>query len=290
MVKTRVWYHGGCYDGFGAAWVMRKWLLRTYNEDDLVFVPCTYGMELPEVNEGDNVYIVDFSFPREKLQQVAAIPGCTLIVLDHHKTAEADLKGLPYCTFDMNRSGCGMAWDFCFPEKAGNRPIMIDAIEDRDLWRFKKPYTKEIQEYIRAYHFDFKTWDILVEEIEYRTDSVVSKGRLLLQQSASLVENILKKSWLINLDGHTVAVCNASSHFSEIGESLCFKYPEAAFGMSCGFVDSNTCVFSLRSRSDFDVSAVAKKYGGGGHKNAAGFKANALMAFTILFNTKDENG
>jgi uncharacterized protein len=29
---------------------------------------------------------------------------------------------------------------------------------------------------------------------------------------------------------------------------------------------------SLRSRSDFDCSEIAKLYGGGGHKNSAGFK------------------
>ncbi|NIV11578.1 MAG: bifunctional oligoribonuclease/PAP phosphatase NrnA, partial [Aliifodinibius sp.] len=31
-------------------------------------------------------------------------------------------------------------------------------------------------------------------------------------------------------------------------------------------------VYSLRSRGDFDVSALAERFGGGGHKNAAGFR------------------
>ena len=38
-------------------------------------------------------------------------------------------------------------------------------------------------------------------------------------------------------------------------------------------------IYSLRSRADsgIDVSAIAKKYGGGGHKNAAGFKLEYLI-------------
>ena len=34
--------------------------------------------------------------------------------------------------------------------------------------------------------------------------------------------------------------------------------------------------FSLRSEGEFDVSAVAQQYGGGGHRNAAGFNAATL--------------
>ena len=35
--------------------------------------------------------------------------------------------------------------------------------------------------------------------------------------------------------------------------------------------------YSLRSRGDFDVSELAKKHGGGGHKGAAGFVVDELV-------------
>jgi len=35
--------------------------------------------------------------------------------------------------------------------------------------------------------------------------------------------------------------------------------------------------YELRSIGDFDVGFVAKKHGGGGHKNAAGFISDALI-------------
>jgi phosphoesterase RecJ-like protein len=33
----------------------------------------------------------------------------------------------------------------------------------------------------------------------------------------------------------------------------------------------------LRSRNDIDVSAVAKKFGGGGHKQASGFTCDKII-------------
>ena len=50
------------------------------------------------------------------------------------------------------------------------------------------------------------------------------------------------------------------------------KYPEAPF-VGSYFEDANgTRRWSLRSRPDFDVSEVAKKLGGGGHRQASGFR------------------
>jgi nanoRNase/pAp phosphatase (c-di-AMP/oligoRNAs hydrolase) len=40
--------------------------------------------------------------------------------------------------------------------------------------------------------------------------------------------------------------------------------------------------FSLRSVGDFDVSEIAKSFGGGGHKNAAGFKVPRSHPFARL--------
>ncbi len=54
---------------------------------------------------------------------------------------------------------------------------------------------------------------------------------------------------------------------SEVAGELSEGHPFAAV-----YVETSTdIIWSLRSRGDFDVSEIAKKFGGGGHKNAAGF-------------------
>lgn len=46
--------------------------------------------------------------------------------------------------------------------------------------------------------------------------------------------------------------------------------------------------FSLRSRGDIDVSEIAKKFGGGGHKNAAGFQLKTLPEWVVASPTRPD--
>src|SRR3990167_9339886 len=102
-MSTIVIYHSNCFDGFGAAWVLRG----VY--PDATFIPATYGDAPPDVT-GQDVVIVDFSYPRDVLLAMRQ-SSRSLVVADHHKTAQANCEGLDFCHFDMNRSGAGLAWD-----------------------------------------------------------------------------------------------------------------------------------------------------------------------------------
>ena len=59
------------------------------------------------------VFIVDFSYPRTILEEMEESAE-SLVVIDHHKTAEEDLRGLDYCHFDMTHSGAYLAWEYLF--------------------------------------------------------------------------------------------------------------------------------------------------------------------------------
>lgn len=267
----RVWYHSNCYDGFGAAWAASKFLGRG---DDVVYQPVSYSYPPPEFLAEDDIYIVDFSFPRDVLLQIKD-KAKSLIVLDHHKTAEEALRGLDFCVFDMDRSGAGITWDYF--HKNTTRPALINLIEDRDLWRFKVPGSKAFHSFILGEPFDFGRWDEIASQLEGDSAfAIYESGQTILDYAATLVQKIISKSWLGKIEGHTVALCNIASHWSEVGEALCFKHPEAAFGASFTVLPDLTVMWSLRSLSDFDVSAIAKIFGGGGHKNAAGFKSDLL--------------
>src|SRR5271168_4499839 len=144
-------YHGNCADGFGAAWVVREAL------GDVDFHPGVYSEPPPNV-AGREVYIVDFSYKRPVLLEMAKVAeGIT--VLDHHKTAADDLKMLPAnvdSVFDMEHSGAILAWDYWFADKPS--PLLLRHIEDRDLWRFLLPGTREIQANVFSYPYDFAVW------------------------------------------------------------------------------------------------------------------------------------
>ena len=78
--------------------------------------------------------------------------------------------------------------------------------------------------------------------------------------------------WLV-LGGVRVPVVNTAWDFSEIGEYLCERFPDAPCG-GYYFDRADKRQWGFRSRAGFDVSALCKQYGGGGHVAAAGFQTD----------------
>ncbi|WP_201752553.1 phosphohydrolase [Pseudomonas knackmussii] len=269
-------YHANCADGFGAAWVVRQALPAAE------FHPARYGEPIPDV-AGRGVVLVDFSYSREDLQQMAEIAKGVLVI-DHHKTAAEALAVFPqvadvtswancgaaggraiYTCFDMNRSGAGLTWDFFFPTH--DRPPLIDHIEDRDLWRFKLEGTREIQANLFSYPYDFEVWDQLaaMPVDQLRADGIAIE-RKHHKDIAELLRALRRR---MTIGGYDVPAANLPYiHSSDAGHVMAQGEPFAA----CYWDTPTGRTFSLRSEPEgLDVSAIAKLYGGGGHRNAAGF-------------------
>ena len=147
-------YHGNCADGFTGAWVVRRAL------GDVEFYAGVYQTPPPDCTDKD-IILVDFSYKRPVMEQIIAVAR-SVLVLNHHKTAAADLDELTGATvvFDMERAGSRIAWDYYFPNEAP--PPVLLHVEDRDLWRFSLPKTREIQANIFSYPYEFAIWDRLM--------------------------------------------------------------------------------------------------------------------------------
>ena len=261
-----IFYHKNCYDGHAAAWVASHALPNN------ISLPVAYGDPVPSVLADSEIYILDFSFPKDVLIEMSTKVQ-KLVVLDHHKTAQANLEGLDFCQFDMNRSGAGMTWDYFHPNQP--RPDLINFVEDRDLWRFKLPKTKEIHAYISSFPMDFRTWDQLNTDIIYHYADCVYAGENILRYHAQKVIEMAEAASIQEVGGYRVPVVNCPYQFaSDILHLLTNRYPDAAFAAGWSEQANGVRRYSLRGRStdDFDVSMVAKQFGGGGHKKAAGFE------------------
>lgn len=257
-MQPLVIYHAGCWDGFCAAWVFRN-----HKDKDAEFVPARYGDARPRCADRD-VYVLDFSYNAANLQSMAD-EACSILVLDHHKTAEADLKGLDFCVFDTNKSGARLTWEyFCGDAKS---PWLVDYTEDRDLWRHALLATKEVNAALRSYQLDFDVWDALSTQ---SPADLAREGAAIMREQQKVVDSAVRNAGEDDIGGHRVPVVNATYMVSEIGHALCQGKPFSA----TYFVDKDgRKVYSLRSTDEgLDVSAIAKQYGGGGHRNAAGFK------------------
>jgi len=254
-------YHGNCADGFGAAWVVRKAL------GNIEFHPGVYQNPPPDVT-GKDVVMVDFSYKRPTLLQMAAMAN-SMLILDHHKTAIEDLVDLPpnvQTTFDVEHSGSVLAWLHYFPHV--EPPQLLLHIEDRDLWRFNIPFTREIQANVFSYPYDFVAWDELMSK---DPAVLIAEGSAIERKHFKDINELIKVvTRPMMIGGTLVDVANLPYTLtSDAGHALAKGHPFAA----CYWDTPEGRVFSLRSTEEgADVSAVAKQYGGGGHRNAAGFR------------------
>lgn len=266
-MNNYVLYHADCMDGKGAA--LAAWMALG---ESAIYIPVQYKQPLPEMEDGKNVYIVDFSYSRDILESIRE-RSKSIVVLDHHKTAMDDLHDLPYAKFDMDKSGAAMAWEYFHPNK--DVPPLIQMIQDRDLWKFNISDTRPASTALSLIS-DFKNYELYLNNY----DDLVSTGTIKLGFDKETINKAEKKAVVGTWNGHRCAVINTTDLFSEIGERFYTKYNIDFVAMY--FVSSSgELVFSFRS-SVFDVGQFAKSIGGGGHPQAAGAKATLTEGAKIL--------
>jgi len=261
-------YHGACNDGFCAAWVVRK----VY--PNAQFYPACHGSPPPDVKDKD-VLMLDFAYKRQTMLDIQQ-HARSLLVLDHHKTAQDDLKGLPFCIFDLEKSGATMAWDHYKKQIKGEMPWLVAYAEDRDLNKWQLPFTREINAALTLFPMEFNVWDALDHIHPIPTQSsLVSDGRTALRCHERLVETVCLHSRMVKLGDHIIKACNTSVLHGEVANKLA---QENEFGLAWYKREDGKFIYSLRSREDsVDVSSIACKFGGGGHCHSAGFTADELI-------------
>lgn len=268
--KIYVLYHGNCTDGTGAKFA--AWKKYGKNAE---YIAVNYGQPVPELIPGAEVYIVDFAYPKEVLEQLQC-DHKSVVVRDHHQTAQGWLEGVKGCHFDMTKSGCVLAWEYFHPDKPV--PELLLDIQDRDLWQFKRPNSKAVQAGLALLEGNMHRWDSVVYS------ELVKSGEVLLAKQDLVVKSYIKnKIKTIQFLGYKVGITNSSDLASEIGNGI-YEDPTLAvdFGIVYCITPRDTVLYSLRSKGDMDVAKIGEKFGGGGHKNASGFQTDIETLGRIL--------
>lgn len=257
-------YHKSCPDGFGAALALKVFLDREHPNELTEFHAANHGEPVPDI-DGKTVYIVDFAYNRETTIDIKR-RAKSLIVLDHHKSAEGALANLDYCTFDMSRSGAMIAWQHFNPTLPV--PLLIKYIQDKDLWTWALPQSKEFSAGLSLYALQFDIWLPLLDDNKIR--DVIEGGKTILAYEQKLVKRAIGRGIrMATVAGYQVPMLNTTILASEIGNELAIGHPFAV----TYFDIADKRIFSLRSAKDgVDVSEIAKRFtGGGGHFHASGF-------------------
>jgi oligoribonuclease NrnB/cAMP/cGMP phosphodiesterase (DHH superfamily) len=288
--KIVVCYHGNCMDGIASAYCV--YASKRYNPEN-VYLPLTYNKDKMEdikknLDKNSEIWFVDFSLSRSEILELSRL--CKkVVVIDHHITAEEELKDIKKknieVVFDMNKSGCVLVYEYLeknklFDETKPNIEL-LEYIQDRDLWKWELEDSKELNEALYDEVKDFNNLkDFETLEYSYNKEELIKKGKMLLDTKDRIVkkrcyENNLK---LVDVENVTFLMVNATEFISDVGNYICDKYNRPAIIFT---VMPDKVLLSFRSTDSMeDASIVAKKLGGGGHRNACG----AHMSLEDFFN------
>lgn len=281
-----IYYHNNCPDGWCAAYIAKT----KYPEAELR--PLNHYLTDEQINAlinevtGKDAMMIDYSLRTRENNDRMAAAAKSYRLLDHHKSAQASLEGASYAVFDMKRSGAGLAWDYLFgkdspcPSEIAHgcvnpeawegfpRPWFVNHIEDRDLWTWKLPNSHELCAYLDSVPWTVESFDKLKT---VNLASVLEFGRGAVSHLNEYVKRTLEDARDGYILGHKAKILNAPySGCSELGMHLANQ--AGGVGMTWFERKDNVISFSLRGDGSVDVSTIALQFGGGSHKNAAGFQ------------------
>ena len=165
-------YHANCNDGFGAAYSAWK-LLGNRAE----YHAASHGSPPPDVT-GKKVVILDFSYNNATTKALIE-QAEELWVIDHHKSNMVELHDISNTHFDMTKSGAMLAWEFFHPGKEA--PKFIGYIQDRDLWQWELPYSKEFSAAFDMVPWNFDEYEKFEDDSVF--DDAVKRGSYILALS-----------------------------------------------------------------------------------------------------------
>jgi len=260
--EIAILYHGGCPDGFGGAYAAWKKFGETAD-----YIPMKYSQPIPKGLEGKELYFIDFCYPQQIMDDIAKTAK-SIIVLDHHEGV-SDVAIKFSGIFDSSRSGATIAWGYFHPDTPV--PTLLKYVEDGDRYMFKLPDSRAIIAYAYAQKFTFEDWARLIQECENKEslEIVIEKGKIYAEHFAILVEQIANKAMLVSFEGFECYLASAANMFtSDVGNRLASLKPPIGIIAN---LHGDILHVSLRSDASLDVSALARKYGGNGHPQAAAF-------------------
>lgn len=281
--------HKACHDGLAGAWVAKQ-----YDKNMEVFFSSRRHewKHLLDIQTGDFVYFIDFS-PRPKDLEELIGRSVECLVLDHHETDVLDFRDydqsygtslMQYCGFDMNNAGCIVAWNHFFPGKT--YPKLLEYIAIADLWKWRGPKDHAVVQYIRTIldpDSSIEEFDALLNSFD--EDLAAQLGAVVYNRVQKEAKYMAKKFCIMDFDGTEVAAVNASLYHSEVGHELTEKSP-SGIGVVYNFAPEKGFVkFSVRGDG---ANKLAKRYGGGGHPQAAGFDLTLAQFNKYLVTAKND--
>ncbi len=245
-----------------------------------------------KINKETNVYIVDFNY-NAKITEKLCENAHFVTVIDHHKTAKEELENVGYANLilhiDVDHSACVNAWNFFNGGTNVLVPLLLQYIEDMDLWQWKLSDSDVIAAAVACESTNIKTYQALYDQAvkdpitaSAGIASLIINGRAILAYQEKTIDILEKQAVYMKIAGYKVKAVNCAdpSLVSFLGNRLAIG---ERFAATFYMQPNRLWKFSIRSiigkqnPKGIPVDEIAKIYGGGGHKCASGFKVDTLF-------------
>lgn len=268
---------------------------QNYNPEDYYRSDYLVPLRIDEVPDGDDVWIVDFSFTQDTVWQLYKLieKGCDIRWIDHHastikllnmdehKDLKLSIKGI------RSNSYCGAMLTYMYTLKNNTiNPKYLSLIDNYDCWK----NAPELQNDSDAFKLGIddlsehgpvdEVWINLYNEsinglVTAKTiNSIITVGNTIKHYiDSSNAEQLRTCSYERIIGGYRCLIMNRRSNSWVFGDMI-NEYP-----LVCVWFYNGTCYsYSLfTSHASVDCGAIAESYGGGGHSGAAGFKSDELL-------------
>lgn len=266
------YYHSVDLDGHCSGAIVKE------QYPDVNLVPIDY-YQMPrweEIQPEDTVFIVDFSFPPEIMQELSERTKA-VIWLDHHKTAVEDPKhnhsllGIR----ETGIAGCGLTWQYCFPDRP--MPLAVKLLSDYDIWHHEDPKCLPFQYGMRLHDTrpDQFNWTPYFTDTPELLEKTMERGKTVLDYQEALDQKMAGAAAFETVfEGHKAICINACYVNSNVFNSV--RKPHHEVLIAFFLQNDGKWKHTLYSAGEVNVGGLAKKYGGGGHAGAAGFTIKKL--------------
>lgn len=309
-MKIACVHHSIDLDGWMSAAVVLKWFIDKMNTEtgnhEIEFIGYNYGDPIPDMKEYDKVIMCDISFPKEEMKNLEFTleygnpEDKNFIWIDHHISAindniDRNFHGLR----DTNFAACELTWKFFFPNDP--MPELVRLLgrydcfghkgtdEELKVLQFQYGARQRISNYREAYtylynHLEAEKGAML--NFKNSIDGILQDGVAIYNYLCTEAKQSYKNGFAIEFDNpkwDTVEhypgmplklkfICINKERFNPVNFGIDY-HADGYDGAACFHYANGMWNFSLYNDNEqVNCSLIAKQFGGGGHKGAAGFK------------------
>ncbi len=250
-------------------------------------------------SEGE-IYVLDLPIdkPFGFTSPIALTRFERFVWIDHHKSAiESHPTDIPGYRID-GVAACRLAWQWFansgrdiggaefrhlppkqeYLERKVSEPLAVRLAGEYDIWDHRGDGDLEFQFGLRVAK-DSLVWNLLLNGDTGYTRRIVEHGSVAMQYAQGVDASVIKaNSFLVEWEGLKFLALNTARC-----NSLTFAakdVPETGHDALLAFYTNGkkwtVSIYHASHRKDLDLSTIAVKYGGGGHKEACGFTCDTL--------------